>query len=62
MTKKLVICISLIAIFLSGCSFSEPSTSKSNITEKTLNGASFTFLMLAKGIAHLSKQKMVQLF
>ncbi|HAC0643922.1 TPA_asm: MBL fold metallo-hydrolase [Listeria monocytogenes] len=49
MTKKLVICISLIAIFLSGCSFSEPSTSKSNITEKTLNGASFTFFDVGQG-------------
>ncbi|HBI2166984.1 TPA: MBL fold metallo-hydrolase, partial [Listeria monocytogenes] len=49
MTKKLVICISLIAIFLSGCSFSEPSTSKSNITEKTLNGATFIFFDVGQG-------------
>ncbi|WP_368317941.1 MBL fold metallo-hydrolase, partial [Listeria monocytogenes] len=49
MTKKLVFCISLNAIFLSGCSFSEPSTSKSNITEKTLNGASFTFFDVGQG-------------
>lgn len=43
MTKKLVICISIIALFLGGCSFSDQSENTSNVTEKTLTGAEFQF-------------------
>lgn len=49
MTKKLVICISIIALFLGGCSFSDQSENTSNVTEKTLTGAEFQFFDVGQG-------------
>ncbi|MBC1514940.1 MBL fold metallo-hydrolase [Listeria immobilis] len=49
MTKKLVICMSLIALFLSGCSFSTQPEKTSNVTEKSLTGAEFQFFDVGQG-------------
>lgn len=49
MTKKLVICISIIALFLGGCSFLNQSENASSVTEKTLTGAEFQFFDVGQG-------------
>lgn len=49
MAKKLIICISLMALFLGGCSFSEQPEKTTNLTEKTLTGAAFQFFDVGQG-------------